>query len=116
MNTKDAEIRGIRTGDVVKVFNDRGAMLAGANVTDGMRPGVVQIATGAWYDPLEAGVIGSLDKHGNPNVLTQDVGTSRLAQGCAAQTALVEIERWTNEVPAVTAFDPPKFTSAGATN
>lgn len=113
MNTKDAQARGIRTGDVVRVFNDRGAMLAGAKVADGMRPGVVQIATGAWYDPLEAGVIGSLDKHGNPNVLTKDIGTSRLAQGCAAQSALVEIERWTGEIPAVTAFNPPRFTSAG---
>jgi biotin/methionine sulfoxide reductase len=114
INTKDARARRIRTGDVVRVFNDRGAILAGANVTDGIRPGVVQIATGAWYDPLKAGVIGSLDKHGNPNVLTQDVGTSRLAQGCAAQSALVQIERWRDEVPAVTAFDPPKFVSAAA--
>jgi biotin/methionine sulfoxide reductase len=109
ISTEDAELRGIRSGDVVRVFNDRGAILAGAKVTDGMRPGVVQLATGAWYDPLEAGVVGTLDKHGNPNVLTKDIGTSRLGQGCAAQSALVQIERWTGEVPAVTAFEPPEF-------
>ena len=116
INTQDAESRGIRSGDVVKVFNDRGAMLAGAVVSDGMRPGVVQIATGAWYDPLEAGQIGSLDKHGNPNLLTPDVGTSRLAQGCAAQSALVQIERWVGEIPPVTAFDPPKFAKRNPAN
>ena len=110
INTADAVARGIRGGDVVRVFNDRGAMLSTAILSDDIRPGVVQIATGAWYDPMEPGEIGSLDKHGNPNVLTQDIGTSRLAQGCAAQSTLVQIEPWRGEVPRVTAFDLPKFT------
>jgi biotin/methionine sulfoxide reductase len=65
------------------------------------------LATGAWFDPLDAAVIGSLDKHGNPNMLTLDKGTSRLAQCSIAQTALVEIERFDGEPPPVTAFDPP---------
>ena len=105
--TVDARKRGIATGDVVRVFNDRGEILAGAVVTDELRVGVVQIATGAWYDPLEPGVIGSLDKHGNPNVLTLDKGTSRLAQGCSAQTTLVEVEKFTGSLPEMTAFIPP---------
>ena len=109
INSRDAAARNIRDGDVVKVFNQRGAMLAGAIVSDNVRSGVAQIATGAWYDPVDAGEIGSLDKHGNPNVLTPDVGTSRLAQGCAAQTTWVQIERWEQALPPVTAFDPPKF-------
>jgi biotin/methionine sulfoxide reductase len=67
----------------------------------------VQIATGAWYDPLERGVIGSLDKHGNPNVLTPDRPSSRLGQGCAAQSTLVQVERWEGPAPEITAFDPP---------
>ena len=78
-------------------------------MSDNVRSGVAQIATGAWYDPVDAGEIGSLDKHGNPNVLTPDIGTSRLAQGCAAQTTWVQIERWEEELPRITAFDPPKF-------
>ena len=82
-------------------------LLAGAIVTDELRPGVVQLATGAWFDPVEPGVPGSLDKHGNPNVLTIDRGTSRLAQGSSAQTALVEIEVFRGEPPAIMAFDPP---------
>jgi biotin/methionine sulfoxide reductase len=107
MNTADAEARRIRSGDVVKVFNDRGACLAGAIVTDGIVAGVVEFPTGAWYDPEAAGTIGSLDKHGNPNVLTRDEGTSRLGQGPSAQSALVEIEIWQGPLPAISAFDVP---------
>ena len=107
INSIDASARGIRDGDVVRVFNARGAALAGAVLTDDIRQGVVQLATGAWYDPLEPGVVGTLDKHGNANVLTRDHGTSRLAQGSSAQTALVEVERYLGEIPPITAFDPP---------
>ena len=107
INPLDAAARDIHDGDVVHVFNDRGAILAGAKLSVELRRGVVQIATGAWYDPLEPGVIGSLEKHGNPNALTLDKGTSRLAQGCSAQTALVEVEKYTDPLPEVTAFVPP---------
>lgn len=106
MNAQDAAARRLKSGDVVRVFNDRGAFLAAVNIVDGLRPGVVQVATGAWYDPLQAGVPGSLEKHGNPNVVTSDNGTSRLGQSSTAQTALVEIELCP-EPPAVTAFDRP---------
>jgi biotin/methionine sulfoxide reductase len=107
MHPQDAAARGIADGDVVRVYNDRGACLAGAVVTEAIRPGVVQLATGAWFDPANPAEIGSLDKHGNPNVLTLDKGTSKLAQSCTAQTALVEVQRHNSEPPAVTAFAPP---------
>jgi len=107
MNAADAAARGIRNGDVVRVFNSRGAILAGAVVTDDIRRGVIQISTGAWYDPVEPGKIGSLDKHGNPNVLTLDKGTSRLAQGPSAQTTLVQVEKYAGEPPPVSAFNSP---------
>ncbi|HJP76088.1 MAG TPA: molybdopterin-dependent oxidoreductase [Pseudonocardiaceae bacterium] len=105
LNAADAERRGLREGDVVRVFNDRGAFLAGVRIagSDTLVPGVAQMATGAWYDPLEPG---GLDKHGNPNVVTLDKGTSQLSQGSAAQTCLVEVERYDNPPP-VTAFDRP---------
>jgi biotin/methionine sulfoxide reductase len=106
MNRDDAMARDLSTGDVVRVFNERGAFLAAVNVVDHVRPGVAQIATGAWYDPLDAGSPGSLDKHGNPNVVTDDKGTSRLGQSTAAQTVLVDVERYPN-APPVTAFDRP---------
>ena len=108
INSVDAEPRGISEGDVVRVFNDRGQCLAGAHVTDAIRPGVVQLSTGAWFDPLDPACPGALEKHGNPNVLTRDRGTSRLAQACTAQSALVEVERYSEEAPEITAFDQPE--------
>jgi biotin/methionine sulfoxide reductase len=102
-----AAARGIQDGDVVRVFNDRGACLAGAVVGDGIAPGVVRLPSGAWYDPEDPDRPGSLDKHGNPNVLTLDKGTSRLGQGPSAMTALVEIEKWNGDAPPITAFAPP---------
>jgi biotin/methionine sulfoxide reductase len=107
MHPQDAAARGIADGDVVHVYNHRGACLAGVVVTEAIRPGVVQLATGAWFDPVSPAEIGSLEKHGNPNVLTLDKGTSKLAQCCSAQTALVEVQRYDGEPPAVTAFAPP---------
>ena len=92
---------------MVRVFNDRGACLAGLVVTDAIRAGVIQLATGAWYDPLEPGVPGTLDRHGNPNMLTLDKGTSRLAQGPISQTALVEIEKFEGALPEITVFRQP---------
>ena len=109
MHPQDARARGIEAGDIVRVFNDRGACLAGVRIDDGVRAGVVVLPTGAWYDPLVPGESGTLEKHGNPNVLTLDKGTSKLTQGCSAHTALVEVERYDGEPPPVTAFDLPRF-------
>ena len=108
MHPADAAARGIAEGDVVRVFNDRGACLAGVVLSDGIRQGVVQISTGAWFDPASPGNPQSLERHGNPNVLTIDLPTSRLTQGPSALTALVEVER-TDEASShpVEAFHPP---------
>ncbi|EPA2356764.1 molybdopterin-dependent oxidoreductase [Klebsiella pneumoniae] len=109
MHPSDAQARDIREGSVVKVYNDRGAILAGVHLSEQILPGVVQMSTGAWYDPLDPKEERSLDKHGNPNVLTEDRGSSRLGQGCSAQSCWVEIAPWREELPPITAFDPPKF-------
>jgi biotin/methionine sulfoxide reductase len=62
-------------------------------VTDKVRRGVVVLQTGAWFDPADPAAIGSLEKHGNPNVLT----------------ALVEVARDTPDEPQVTVFDEPQI-------
>ena len=103
----DAAQRGINDGDVIRVFNDRGALLSVAEVSSDIRKGVIRISTGAWYDPLDRNQPGTMDKHGNPNVLTQDRGTSSLAQGPVAHSALVDVERCQGEPPAVSAFELP---------
>jgi biotin/methionine sulfoxide reductase len=108
MHPDDAAARGINAGDIVRVFNARGACLAGAALSEALRPGVVQIATGAWFDPVDPGAGTPFCVHGNPNVLTRDAGTSRLAQGCTGQLALVEVERFdTRPLPQIKVFDPP---------
>ncbi len=107
-----AYARGVSDGDVVRVFNDRGSCLAGVIVDEGMRADVVQLSTGAWYDPLDPTDPSSMCKHGNPNVLTADRGSSSLSQGCTGQHALVQIERYDDELPPITAFDPPVFVRA----
>jgi len=107
LNIEDANARGINEGDVVRVFNDRGATLAGAIVTDRIRPGVVMLQEGAWYDPDKPGEVGAMCKHGNINLVTIDKGTSKLAQGNIANTALVEVEVYKELAPAITAFTPP---------
>jgi biotin/methionine sulfoxide reductase len=104
----DAAARGIGDGDVVRLYNDRGACLAGAVLSDALRPGVVQLSTGAWFDPAWSGVDQPLCVHGNPNVLTTDIGTSRLAQGSTGQLTRVEIERFDGPIPPIRAFDPPE--------
>ncbi|WP_432827412.1 molybdopterin-dependent oxidoreductase [Dactylosporangium sp. CA-092794] len=106
LHPADADARGIAAGDVVRVFNDRGACLAGAVLDDGLRPGVVRLPTGAWFDPLDTGD-GVLCAHGNPNVLTADVPSSRLSQGCTGQHALVQVEGYRGDPPPVTVHEPP---------
>lgn len=111
MNPADADARGIQDDTVVRVFNARGACLAAVALSDDVMPGVVQLPTGAWYDPEEGDAAQPLDRHGNPNVLTGDRGTSRLSQGPSAQSCLVEVAPFDGPLPAVRAFDPPEFIS-----
>ncbi|QKH36452.1 molybdopterin-dependent oxidoreductase [Achromobacter pestifer] len=99
----DAQARRIGQHDLVKVYNDRGACLATAVIDADLKPGVVALPTGAWFDAADE----NLEIHGNPNVLTIDVGTSRLTQGSSAQSALVEVMRWEEAAPLVQALEVP---------
>jgi biotin/methionine sulfoxide reductase len=103
LNRIDAASRGIRTGDIVRIFNERGACLAAAHIDDAVTPNVAMMATGAWFDPAPEG--GAPERHGNPNVLTLDVGTSQLTQGPSALSALVQIERWDAPPDPIQAWD-----------
>lgn len=107
MHPADAAARGIADGDIVRLFNARGACLAGVHVGDGIRQGVIQLPTGAWYDPVDPSEDKPLCVHGNPNVLTRDVGTSGLAQGCTGQLTTVQVERFDGNLPPINAFEPP---------
>lgn len=106
----DAAVRGIVDGDIVRIFNSRGQVLAGAVVTDGIIKGTVALHEGAWYDPADLGQSDKpLCKNGCPNVLTRDEGTSKLAQGNSPNTCIVQVEKFIGEAPAVTVFQQPKM-------
>ncbi len=105
LHPDDAAARGISAGDLVRVRNARGWCLAGAVLSDDVSAGVVQLSTGAWYDPDDDGNC----LHGNPNVLTADVGTSSLGQGTTGQHAMVEVERFVGEPPPLTVLGPPRI-------
>ena len=87
INSADAHVRGIKDGDMVRVFNDRGQMIIPAKVTERIMPGVVDLPQGAWYDPDENGI----DRGGCANILTKDV----ISPGGAfcSNTALVGVEK-----------------------
>lgn len=88
MNPLDAEKRGIKVGDKVKVYNDRGTMMIPVEVTPRIMPGVVAAPTGAWWNPDANGV----DQGGCINVLTTDRKTP-LAHGNAHHTNLVQVSK-----------------------
>ncbi|HHP0448412.1 TPA: trimethylamine-N-oxide reductase TorA [Vibrio harveyi] len=106
INPADAKAKGIKDGDLVRVFNDRGQLLAGAVLTDSYPRGVIRIEEGAWYGPLNEKV-GAICTYGDPNTLTQDIGSSELAQATSANTCIVNFEKFTGKVPPVTSFGGP---------
>ena len=105
LHPSDAAVRGLHDGELVRIFNDRGACLAGLAVDEAVRPGVAQLSTGAWYDPDPA--VPGFCRHGNPNVLTADRPSSTLSQGCTGQLALVEIEPYRGTPPELSVTRPP---------
>ncbi len=95
IHPSDAEPRGIRSGDIVKVFNDRGIVLCAAIVTERVRPGTVHsYESAARYDPLVPGQPGSPDRGGCVNLLSPSRMVSRNVPGEANNSCLVEIAKW----------------------
>jgi len=87
INSRDAEARGIKDEDMVRVFNDRGEVRIPAKVTERIMPGVVALPQGAWYSPDENGI----DHGGSANVLTRSITSPGGA--FPSHTALVQIEK-----------------------
>ena len=89
MNALDAKTRRIKDGELVRVYNGRGALVLPCKITPRILPGVVDIPQGAWWAPDEHG----LDHGGNVNVLTSERWTP-LAFATAQQTIMVEVKKF----------------------
>jgi molybdopterin guanine dinucleotide-containing S/N-oxide reductase-like protein len=91
----DAAARGLKDGDIVKMYNDRGVVLCIAHVTERMRPGTVHsYEAAAKYDPLEPGKAGSPDRGGCVNLLSPSRTLSKNVPGEAQNSCLVEVAKW----------------------
>jgi anaerobic selenocysteine-containing dehydrogenase len=84
LHDADAVARGIRTGDRVRVFNDRGSLLLRAEVDGVVRAGVVRAPAVRWSKKAE--------DRANANTLTSDRLTD-MGGGPAFYSCLVEVER-----------------------
>jgi anaerobic dimethyl sulfoxide reductase subunit A len=88
LNPIDAQSRGIKDGDPVRIYNSRGALVISCRLTPRIMPGVVDIPQGAWYEPDDKGI----DQGGCVNVLTSHRWTP-FAFGTAQHTIMVEVQR-----------------------
>jgi molybdopterin guanine dinucleotide-containing S/N-oxide reductase-like protein len=94
LNTQDAEKRGIKQDDLVKVFNDRGAVICAAQVTERLPQGTaLSSCSSAIYDPIgEPGH--SVDRAGTINILTPSRPIIKKSHSTASNTCLVQVEKW----------------------
>jgi molybdopterin guanine dinucleotide-containing S/N-oxide reductase-like protein len=104
INPADAAARGIKNGDVVSIFNERGVVLAGAYVTERIIPGAVGIDHGAKYDPI---VAGEIDRGGAINTIVPRNITSKNACGHAVSGFLAQVEK--TDLEALTSSYPEAF-------
>ena len=94
ISSKDAKERGIKENDLVKVFNNRGAVTCAAQVTERVGPGTAHsYESSATYDPVgEPGY--SADRGGCINILTPSRPMIKQSHSLAANSCLVQIEKW----------------------
>lgn len=93
MAPEDAEARGIKNGDIVKVYNERGIILTGARVSQRIAPGSVVVAKGSRVDPIAP----HIDRGGAINLISPEATVSKNCKGFAVTGYLIEAEKLTQE-------------------
>ncbi len=98
MNTKDAEARGIKHHDLVKAYNERGAVILVAQLTERVPEGTChsyescadyEVVSGTNPgDPTAPDIMGCI------NQLSPGRTLAKKATGMATEHMLVEIEKW----------------------
>ena len=97
MNPKDAAARGLKCGDIIEVYNDRGSVVCGLETTDRLPPGIVHsYESCADYRPTD--VPGeSAETAGCVNILTPKRFITKNAHGLSVNSCLVEVRKWEGE-------------------
>jgi molybdopterin guanine dinucleotide-containing S/N-oxide reductase-like protein len=93
INPVDANRRELKTGDLVRIYNERGSIICSVYVTERIMPKVIRVSEGGWYNPLFPGDPESPDVGGNPNVLISARQPDALCDGMT-NGARVEVEKW----------------------
>ncbi|WP_063655180.1 molybdopterin-dependent oxidoreductase [Aliivibrio fischeri] len=104
INDMDAQKHGIRSGQLVEIYNERGRVIAGAKVSDQIMPGVISLEEGAWLQFDSQGRCNS----GSINVLTSSQACSDLSQANSANTCLAYIQRCRDPESSNLAFESPR--------
>lgn len=105
INTEDAKERGIVDGDLMEVYNERGAIIVGAVVTDNIMKGVISIYEGCWPSVDSKGRCNS----GLVNFLTSSRRSSGLSQATTVNTVLASVKKCTDPDGPNKAYDPPEI-------
>lgn len=103
INPDDAKERGIVDGDLIEVYNDRGALIGGARVWPKIMKGVISIQEGVWLKLDSKGRCNS----GAINTITSSNACSRLSQATSANTCLAWVKKCTDPEGENTAYHPP---------
>jgi anaerobic selenocysteine-containing dehydrogenase len=98
IHPQDAEVRGIKDGDLVKMYNERGIVLGGALVWERITPGAVSSDHGARADMIcVGGPDGNIDRGGANNLISPLKGVSKNCWGMATSGFLVDVQKVTVE-------------------
>lgn len=94
LSPKDAEARGVRNGDLIRAFNDRGEVILAAQITERIRPGTVHSYESCGdYQPLgEPGA--SPDQAGCVNLLTSSRFLTPTSTAMAPNSCRIQVEKW----------------------
>lgn len=111
VNAQDARERGIKNGDLVELYNDRGSIIVGAVLSDKIMPGVVSIYEGGWPQLDSKGRC----NNGLVNFLTSSRRASALSQATTADTCLAKLRKCNDPESPTRAFEPSKSVKRAVT-
>src|SRR5690606_30705402 len=109
ISVEDAKANGIKDGDLVELYNQRGAVIAGARVTRKIMKGVVSLEEGGWVQFDSKGRCNA----GSINVITTSLAASGLSQATSANTCIASLKKCTDPESENRAFEPPVIEEAG---